>query len=74
MGMFVPKSKFDVQSLPDLEGKVIIVSGANTGIGKETARVLLSKGGKVYCACRSEEKANQAIKDLKAATGKESIQ
>jgi len=34
-----PKSKFTVNDIPDLSGKVIIVTGANTGVGYETAKV-----------------------------------
>lgn len=49
-------------------------AGANVGIGKETARVLLLKGAKVYAACRSEEKATAAINELKSLTGKNDIQ
>jgi hypothetical protein len=37
---FPPKSKFTVDDIPDLSGKVIIVTGANTGVGFETAKVL----------------------------------
>ena len=36
----------------DLEGKVYIVTGANTGIGLQTAKHLLSMGATVVIACR----------------------
>jgi len=38
--MFPPKTKFTVDDIPDLSGQVIIVTGANTGIGKESAKVI----------------------------------
>ena len=39
------------------EKRVAVVTGANSGLGFETCRVLLSKGMRVVVACRSEEKA-----------------
>ncbi|PFH48869.1 hypothetical protein AMATHDRAFT_148897 [Amanita thiersii Skay4041] len=68
-----PKSKFSVQDIPDMSGKTVIVTGANTGLGKETAKVLLSKNAKVYMVCRSEEKGNAAIEELFQETGKRGI-
>ena len=49
------------------------LTGGNAGIGKETVKVLLSHNAKVYLAARSASKANAAIAELKAETGKEAI-
>ncbi|KAJ7197769.1 hypothetical protein GGX14DRAFT_526004 [Mycena pura] len=68
---FPPKSNFSVNDIPDLTSQVIIVTGSNTGVGKETAKALLQHNAKVYIAARSEEKARAAIQDLKSETGKE---
>lgn len=43
----------------DLTGKTAIVTGANTGIGLETARVLALRGAQVVMACRDLEKAER---------------
>ena len=53
----------------NLSGKTAIVTGANTGIGFETALDLYQKGAKVYVACRNEEKALNAIKRMEALGG-----
>ncbi|KAF7335670.1 NAD(P)-binding protein [Mycena venus] len=68
---FPPKSKFSVDKIPDLSGQVIIVTGANIGVGKETVKALLQHNAKVYLAARSLEKAKEAIDDLKSQTGKQ---
>ncbi|KAI0278521.1 hypothetical protein BC826DRAFT_1084058 [Russula brevipes] len=68
-----PEPTWTAADVPDQTGKVVIITGGNRGIGKETARELLSKGAKVYIATRSEEKARSTIEDLKQATGKDSI-
>ncbi|KAG8916473.1 hypothetical protein FRC02_003808 [Tulasnella sp. 418] len=72
--IFPPASKFDVdRDIPDLTGKAMIVTGGNTGIGRETVKALLKKNAKVYMASRSKERAERAIAELKAETGKEAI-
>jgi len=68
---FPSKSKFGVGDIPDLTGKVAIVTGGNNGIGYETVKALLEHNAKVYMASRSEEKATAAIKKLAEETGKE---
>ncbi|KAI0485533.1 short-chain dehydrogenase [Xylaria cf. heliscus] len=62
---FPPKPTFTEQNVPDLTNKVYIVTGANTGVGKQLTRLLYSRNAKVYVAARSEGKANEAIRDIK---------
>ncbi|KAF2449873.1 NAD(P)-binding protein [Karstenula rhodostoma CBS 690.94] len=64
---FPPAPRFTENDLPDLFGKVFIVTGSNTGIGKEVARMLYSANAKVYITARSEEKSRKAISDIQAA-------
>ncbi|SCV67144.1 BQ2448_5790 [Microbotryum intermedium] len=68
---FPPAALFSGEDVPDLSGKVIIVTGGNAGIGYETVKVLLKKNAKVYLAARSQDKAEKAIAHLKEETGKE---
>ncbi|KAI9437374.1 NAD(P)-binding protein [Lactarius psammicola] len=70
---FPPKPTWGVDDIPDLTGKVIIVTGGNAGVGKETIKHLLAHNAKVYLAARSAQKANEAIAELKNVTGKEAI-
>jgi retinol dehydrogenase-12 len=71
--MYPPSPKWTVDKIPDLSGKVFIVTGANTGIGKETCKQLLLKNAKVYLAARSESKAQAALEELEKQTGKKAI-
>ncbi|EGN94792.1 hypothetical protein SERLA73DRAFT_96145 [Serpula lacrymans var. lacrymans S7.3] len=68
---FPPTSKFGIDDIPDMTGKVVIVTGGNTGIGKETARVLLLKNARVYITSRDHKKGEYAAKELLERTGKE---
>lgn len=70
---FPPKPTWTVNDIPDLTGKVILVTGGNAGVGKETVKQLLAHNAKVYLAARSAQKANEAIAELKNETGKEAI-
>lgn len=57
-----------------IEGKVVIVTGANSGIGKETAISLARRGGKVYIACRDAAKGEKALKEIKKKSGSDKVQ
>ncbi|TRM58915.1 hypothetical protein BD626DRAFT_610667 [Schizophyllum amplum] len=70
---YPPKPAFSVDDIHDLSGKVMIVTGGNSGIGKETVKALLNRNAKVYIGARSPERALEAIKELKELTGKEAL-
>ncbi|CAM9418498.1 unnamed protein product [Ectocarpus fasciculatus] len=48
----------------NMSGKVVIITGSNTGVGYETAKALVNMGAHVIMACRSEEKALKAIENI----------
>ena len=54
-------------------GRVAIVTGANIGLGYETALALAKNGAEVILACRNVEKADAAKAKIIAATGNEKV-
>ena len=58
----------------DLAGKTFIVTGANTGIGKITAKELARAGAHVILACRSKDKTAEVIAEIKAETGNANVE
>ncbi|XP_067277430.1 retinol dehydrogenase 14a [Pseudorasbora parva] len=54
-----------------LRGKTIIVTGANSGIGKATAVELLRRQGRVIMACRNRERAEKAAQEIQQEAGPE---
>jgi retinol dehydrogenase-12 len=53
--------------MADMHGKVVLITGANQGIGKASAIALGQMGAKLVLLCRNEGKAREAIKDIEAA-------
>ena len=57
---------FDTQDIPDQSGKIIVITGANGGIGFEAARMLAGKNARVVLACRDEKRMADAAARLVA--------
>lgn len=55
------------------DGKVVVITGANTGIGKETALDLAKRGAKVYMACRDKNKGEEARLEIIQQTGNQNV-
>jgi NAD(P)-dependent dehydrogenase (short-subunit alcohol dehydrogenase family) len=53
----------------DLEGKVCLVTGASSGIGKVTAEALAKRGARVWLACRDEAKTQPVLRAIAEAGG-----
>ena len=61
---------FTESDVTDQSGKTIVITGANTGLGYEAARVLSAKGARVIIACRSQQKAEDAIARIENENGR----
>ena len=57
---------YSPDSVPDTTGKVAVVTGANGGLGLQTATVFARKGGHVVMAVRDHDKANRAVGGIRA--------
>jgi len=51
-------------NIPDMSGKIALITGANSGIGYEAARALAVKGAMVIMACRSQQKGDSAAQNI----------
>lgn len=62
----MPRPTWTTADIPRQDGKIIIVTGANSGIGLEAARALAAAGAHVVLACRKRSAASEAIEQIRA--------
>ena len=59
---------FTRDSVPDLTGETTLITGANGGLGLQTAKVFAAKGARVVMAVRDQVKAARAVEEIRAET------
>jgi len=59
--------------LSSMSGKICVVTGANSGIGKETALGLAQMGARVVMACRNAEKGKAALEEIRRESGSSQV-
>ncbi|BCJ74474.1 short-chain dehydrogenase [Catellatospora sp. IY07-71] len=59
--------RWTAADVPDQTGRVAVITGANTGLGYETAHVLAARGATVVLACRDPRRAADAVSRIEAA-------
>ncbi|MDN4611202.1 oxidoreductase [Arthrobacter burdickii] len=62
-------SDFSADAIGDLTGKRVVITGANSGIGLQTAVGLARKGAEVVLACRNEQRGRDAEQKVRSLTG-----
>ncbi|MGK0388064.1 MAG: NAD(P)-dependent dehydrogenase (short-subunit alcohol dehydrogenase family) [Maribacter sp.] len=58
-------SKWNNNNIPDQTGKIIIITGATSGLGKEATKVLAGKNARVVMAVRNTQKAEVVVQEIK---------
>ena len=59
---------WSLKDSPDMTGRTAVVTGANSGLGLETARALAGAGALVLMACRNAEKGQRAVEEVASAS------
>ena len=58
-------TNWTVRNIPSQQGKTILITGANSGLGLEASKVLSKKGAQVIMAVRNDQKGKEAIDTIK---------
>ncbi len=66
----MPSPRWTTDDIPDLDGRVIVVTGANSGLGLATTRALVDHGAHVVMGCRSMDKAKRAAESIASEGGR----
>ena len=56
--------------MSDLQGKVVLITGASSGIGEATARLLAKHGAEVFLGARREKQLERIVREIKKEGGK----
>ena len=65
---------WNAADIPDQHGRTAVVTGANGGLGLETARQLAAKGAHVVMAVRNQEKAEAAVQEIRTSAPDASLE
>lgn len=60
------ETKWTSQNIPDLNNKIVIITGATSGLGKEAAKIIASKNATVIMAVRNTKKAEGVASEIRA--------
>ncbi|WP_186142826.1 SDR family NAD(P)-dependent oxidoreductase [Burkholderia gladioli] len=61
----VDGTRWDASRMPTQHGRVAVVTGANSGLGRHTSLELARQGAHVIMACRSSDKASRAAREIR---------